>query len=212
MFQIAEEDTHRDYVVCRGHDTRTNKFYNTVSVAKPYGSRVVGVYTVGQVYSAILPLQGIHPGRPGMDGGRHAPTPITAPIRVGQNPGVATVSEGHPADLEEEVEELKDDDDKLINWMILEAPWAMLIELCLKVDHPGQATAFDCYMAVWVPDDDDWDYDGCSLEVKAIDHRYDVPYPNKGATGLFTPRPSTTHGTIFECVSLDCSAEKLCCT
>jgi hypothetical protein len=209
MFQIAEADTHINYVICRGHDTRHNKFYNSIAVAKPYSSRRIGAYQVAQIYPAALPLQGTHAHRTGW----HAPTPDDVLWRVGQNPGVAVTSQGHPADLQEEVEILKTDEGVHIDWMLLQdPPPPELVELCLKVDHPGQATPFACYLGAWDPAIDDWDYSGCATEVTAIDHRWGVPYPDAGSTGLFTPRASEAYGTIYECVSLDCESKEACCS
>lgn len=219
MVQVAAEDTHENYVLCRGHDTRINKFIDYeagnadkpgIPVAKPYGNRIVGMYQIAQVFPAVLPLQGTHPQRADWYGS-HAPTPTSVPWRVGQNPGVAETSKGHPEDLQETIEILYTDEGVVINWMLLDSATG-LVELCLAEDHPGQAVKFNCYFGVWDSSTDDWDYDECSITVAAIDHRYDVPYPVAGATGLFTPRRSDTYGTIFECVSLDCSSEKACCT
>gem|GEM_PF-7086971 len=103
MMQVAEDDTHEDYVVCRGWDTRVNRFFDAVSVAKPYGKRAKYIYRIGQVYPAVLPWMRL--------GENWAPS---------QNPGVAETTQGHPADLDEEVEILYDDDSKVINWMLLD--------------------------------------------------------------------------------------------
>jgi len=86
-------------------------------------------------------------------------------------------------------------------------------ELMLAEDHPGKGVVFKCYRGIWCPEDHTWRYDctdGCADWAWAIDHRYDVPYPDIGARGLFTPRPSDTYGTIWECVSLDCSSPGAC--
>jgi len=96
MMQIAAADEFKNYVICRGYDPRTKKFYdydtedadkNGIPVAKPYGSRVVGLYTVGEIFPAVIPI-----------------------TRIGQTSGVAAVTDGHPADLDEEVEILYRDD------------------------------------------------------------------------------------------------------
>ncbi|HUS97596.1 MAG TPA: hypothetical protein VMX97_12720, partial [Hyphomicrobiaceae bacterium] len=105
MFQVAADDEFADYVICRGYDTRIKKFFDYdaedldnkpgIPIAKPFGSRVVGVYTVGEIFPAVLPLS-----------------------RIGQNPGVAATTQGQPADLDEEIEILKTDDDAIfIAWM-----------------------------------------------------------------------------------------------
>ena len=117
MMQVAAEDTHQNYVICRGHDIRYSKFYdyasgNTdkpgIAVAKPYGRRMACAYRVGQILPAILPMQSANP------------QPATVPWRVGKNPGVSAVSDGHPADLYEEVNELYTDEGVLIDYMFLE--------------------------------------------------------------------------------------------
>jgi hypothetical protein len=209
MMQIAKADTYENYVVCRGYDTRDQRHYdydesdadkNGIPVAKPYGNRVAGLYQVGQVFPAILPI------------GMAPPKDPVREVHLGQNPGkVESGGEGergHPSSLAYKFEHLKDEDGKYINWLLLDT-FAVnsLVELCLAENHPGQGVPFDAYFGVWDSAANDWDYNGCQTEVKAIDHRFDVPQPEKGATGLFTPRPSDEHGTIYECVSLDCSAD-----
>lgn len=117
MMQVAKTDVHQNYVVCRGHDVRFSKFYDYaagdpdkpgIPVAKPYGRRRPCLYRVGQIFPAIIPLQTPNP------------QPASVPWRVGTNPGVATVSVGHPADLYETVTELYTDEGKLIDYMFLE--------------------------------------------------------------------------------------------
>lgn len=107
MMQVAAEDTHDDYVVCRGYDPRYKKFFDYdeddletkpgIPVGKPFGSRSPDTYEVGQVLPALIPL-----------------------TRIGQTPGVAADSDGHPEDLDELVEILYDEDDHPINWMLLD--------------------------------------------------------------------------------------------
>jgi hypothetical protein len=82
-----------------------------------------------------------------------------------------------------------------------------LIGGCLDEDHPGRGIAFDIQLGTWDPANDKWTYGGTA---KAIDWRYDVPYPDAGATGLFEARASDTHGTIYECVALDCDTPGSC--
>jgi len=88
-----------------------------------------------------------------------------------------------------------------------------MTELMLAEDHPGKGIVFKCYRGIWCSEDHTWRYDCtdvCADWAWAIDHRYDVPYPDIGARGLFTPRPSDTYGTIWECLSLDCSSPGAC--
>lgn len=193
MMQVAETDTHDDYLVCRGFDVRMRRFSYSISVAKPMGMRYKGSYQVGQIFPAILPLQTSNA------------SPTDVPWRVGQNPGVATVSQGHPASLSEKVDFLKDDNGIYIAWQILDEG-RPLIGACLAEDHPGRGLVFGIWLGIWSPSLHEWEYDDSGANsIPAIDWRYDVPYPDQGATGLFTPRSSDTYGTIWECVALDCS-------
>ena len=106
MMQVAAADTHDDYVVCRGYDTRVKRFFDYdatdadkpgIAVGKPFGNRSSGAYEIGQIFPALIPL-----------------------TRIGQTPGVAADSTGHPADLDELVDILYDDNDRPINWMLLD--------------------------------------------------------------------------------------------
>lgn len=144
LMQVAAEDTHDDYVVCRGYDTRFKRFFDYdatdlankpgIAVAKPYSRRVSGSYQVAEVFPAVLPL-----------------------ARMGQNPGVAANSKGHPGDLDEEVEILYDENDVAINWMLLDAGTSRR-HFELKDAHtPGAtSTAYnqDWDGANWVADAD----------------------------------------------------------
>lgn len=89
-----------------------------------------------------------------------------------------------------------------------------LTELMLAEDHPGRGIIFKCYLGSWCPNTNDWRYDctdECDDWVYAIDFRYGMPSnPGAGARGLFTPRASTTYGTIWDCVSLDCESPGVC--
>ena len=116
LMQVAAEDTEAEYVLCRGFDVRINKFIDYeegnddkpgIPVAKPYGFRSAGVYELAQVCAAALPVQ------------CSAPSPTTAPMRLGQNPGKAADSVDQPADLDEELEELYTTDGKAVNWMFI---------------------------------------------------------------------------------------------
>ena len=121
MMQVSEEDTHDNYVVCRGYDPETKRFYNEVLVAKPYGQRGTGKsYQVGEIYAAVK-----------------------AHTRLGDNSGKAAESTGHPEDLDEEVEILKDDDnEKPIAWLLLDsAEGDLRFELTATFEHGGTAIA-----------------------------------------------------------------------
>lgn len=126
MMQVAADDEFKNYVICRGYDPRNKRFYdydtgnedkNGFPVAKPYGNRSVGVYTVGEIFPAVIPV-----------------------TRIGQTAGVAATSDGHPADLDEEVEILKRDDsedadadDGPIAWLLLDSGGGAV--------HQGKLTA-----------------------------------------------------------------------
>ena len=91
-----------------------------------------------------------------------------------------------------------------------------LTRLMLAEDHPGFGEVFMCYKGVWDAGDTCWVFDceeDCDDWVYAIDWFYggdSFTYPEAGATGLFVPRPSTSFGTIWECVSLDCESQGAC--
>ncbi len=122
MVQVAAEDDKEDYVICRGFDPRIRKFIDYeegnddkpgISVAKPYGRRSTGAYSVGQVFPAFLPTQGTLDYTP--------PSPTAVLWRVGQNPGfvVEAPEGGHPEDLDDEISTLTDDNDKEVNWLLI---------------------------------------------------------------------------------------------
>lgn len=212
MMQVAAEDTEQDYVLCRGFDVRIARFIDYedgnadkpgIPVAKPYGRRHAGAYSVGQIFPAILPLQ------------TDNPSPTDVPWRVGQNPGVSETTLGHPIDLDETVDFLKDENDVFINWMLLDEG-EKLVECCLAEDHPGYGVVFTVKLMVWDsnnnghkpdPDDTDTHY--------AIDWRYGMQYPDAGARGLFVRHRGTCNGSpvdMYEVVSLDCSVPTIDCT
>lgn len=105
MFQVIEDDTHDNYVVCRGyeadndpdfrylHDPYTVPATTPINVAKPYSVRGTFPYELGQVIVAAR-IKG----------------------RLGYNQGKG-VTVGQPADLDEEIALLLDDDDVSIAWM-----------------------------------------------------------------------------------------------
>lgn len=95
------------------------------------------------------------------------------------------------------------------HWRIVGMLTSTLVECCLQEDHPGRGTAFNVKVGSWSPDDDKWVYNDATT-YKAIDWRNGMPYPDAGGKGLFTPHPSTTHGIIYDCVSLDCTSPGTC--
>ncbi len=123
MMQIAADDEYDDYVICRGFDTRIVKFVDYeegnpnkpgISVAKPFGARLSGKYSIGEIYPAFLPIQGTPTLTP--------PSPVGVDWRVGQNPGVASDVEsigGHPAGLSSGVSLLIDHNGIAVNWILI---------------------------------------------------------------------------------------------
>ena len=96
MMQVIEEDTHDNYVVCQGYDPDYDKFFYKLSVAKPYGERgQTGIYNVGEVHPAVKPI-----------------------TIIGTTPGVAETT-GHPADLDEAVVKLTDENGIDVQWMLI---------------------------------------------------------------------------------------------
>ncbi len=110
LMQVAETDTHDDYVVCRGFEPRDGGYRADISVAKPYGYRVAKAYLVGEVYMATLPLGPMV-------------VPTSTPFGpLGQNPGVGDTTTGQPEDLDEDVDLLYDGSGVLIEWMFVCGP------------------------------------------------------------------------------------------
>jgi hypothetical protein len=220
LMQVAAEDEYDDYVLCRGFDPRINKFIDYekdneekpgIPVAKPYSFRFKGLYEIAHLYAAALPVQ------------CSANSPVDAKIRLGQNPGEAQESPGQPADLEEEVDELYDEDGRAVNWMFIESPgeliWGMLME-----DHPGQYECFNILKGKWCPSEAKFLFD-CDAEsstyLKAIDLHYTVsaggsiPEPDAGAQGWFklmSLGSSEGNEVIAVVVSLDCDSPGACAT
>ena len=175
LMQVAADDTEADYVLCRGFDTRINRFVDYESgnsdkpgipVAKPYGSRLAGIYQIGAIYAAALPVQGT------------CPSPTDAKIRLGQNPGVASVSDGHPADLDEEVEELRTSDDGAVNWMFIGYGGTTIVrgklDGALK-SGSGEASDGSATLSIWSGDpladtgDNETIYDSCTMPMITAD-------------------------------------------
>lgn len=108
LVEVAAADTHDDYLICRGYDTRDRKFYDYdldegkpgLPVAKPFGKRTAMLYLVGEVYPAFLPQS-----------------------LIGQASG--TVNGTDLLDLEI----LKTDDGEYINWMLVEGKAIVRFEL-----------------------------------------------------------------------------------
>ena len=214
MMQVAAEDTIQDYVLCRGFDVRMARFIDYaagdankpgIPVAKPYGSRRTGVYQIGQIFPAILPLQ------------TDNPSPVSVEWRVGQNPGVSETTVGHPADLSEKVDFLKDANGVFINWMLLDGGGTELIECCLAENHPGYGVVFTVKLMVWDSASNGHKPDPNNTATHyGIDWRYGMSsYPLAGARGLFIKRRGTCSAAavdMYEVVSLDCEKPTIACT
>lgn len=162
MMQVAAEDTYDDYVICRGFDPRILKFIDYeggnadkpgISVAKPFGNRVVGRYHIAEVYPALLPTQ----GNAGFADFRQVvympPSPIDVDWRVGQNPGVVSggLAGGQPSSLGDNIEILRDHNDKVINWLLLDSqPKGSLITVktlsscAARSDSTGTMSSVSC--------------------------------------------------------------------
>lgn len=78
----------------------------------------------------------------------------------------------------------------------------VLVELCAQ-ETATRNVPYDCLLGTWDPDEDGWCYDDAPT-VTAIDHRIGPPLAEENWKGLYQPMPSTAHGTIYVCVSLDC--------
>jgi len=137
MMQVATEDIYDDYVVCRAFDVRMLRFVDFeednpdkpgISVAKPFGDRgaaadgqVTRKYRVGEIFPAFLATQG---AADETASDYVPPSPTAVKWRVGQNPGVlpnGNAFGGHPAELTDEIEILRDHNDKVVNWMLIHA-------------------------------------------------------------------------------------------
>ena len=132
MMQVASDDTYANHVICRGFDTRILRFIDYaagnadkpgISVAKPFGKRVVGTYKIGEVYPALLPTQ----GNTEYSGFKQVtyvpPSPVAVKWRLGQNPGVVSggLSGGQPANLSETIGILYDHNGNVVNWLLVDA-------------------------------------------------------------------------------------------
>ncbi len=135
LVEVAAADTHDDYVICRGYDTRDQKFYEYdldegkpgIPVAKPFGKRAAGLYAVGEVYAAFLPQS-----------------------LIGQNSG--TIAAGSTDLLDLEI--LETDDGEYINWMLVEGKAMVRFEMTAALTVGGEANA---YMIVRNAADNDWE-------------------------------------------------------
>lgn len=133
MMQVIEEDTHDDYLVCRGFDPHTQKFYSSLPVAKPYGLRGQFPYEVAQVFPAIK-----------------------ARTAMGRTPGVSSKTVGHPADLSEELEILYDDSGVAVEFLLLdsaaESNRAQYVEIAANTDFSYGQLIEGATIVDWWPD------------------------------------------------------------
>lgn len=132
MMQVAATDTHADFVICRGFDPRILRFIDYaagnankpgISVAKPFGKRVIGMYHVGEIYPALLPTQGNANFTDFRQVTYVPPSPVGVKWRVGQNPGVVTggLDGGQPASLANTIGILYDHNGKVVNWLLIDS-------------------------------------------------------------------------------------------
>jgi hypothetical protein len=107
IFQVVEEDTYGNYLICRGWDIDKDPTcrygLERVAVAKPFSVRGTYPYAVAQLITAMKPR-----------------------TIFGDNSGDPSVSTGQPADLNEAIEMLKDDSGNPIWWMAMERSAAMV--------------------------------------------------------------------------------------
>jgi hypothetical protein len=135
-----------------------------------------------------------------------SPSPVAVDWRAGQSAGVTDNPGlgGHPQSLSDTIDELKDHNDKYVNWLLLDGGGSSptLVELC-ALATAVRNTPYDCKLGTWNADEDLWCYDD-AITVKAIDHRMGAPFAQTNWKGLYQPMASTTYGTIYVCVTLDC--------
>ncbi len=91
-------------------------------------------------------------------------------------------------------------------FQVLEAPG--LCEFCLQEDHPGRGIVFEVKLGKWDVSSHAWCFEGDNE--KAIDWRYDVPYPGAGSRGQGYFMPSEEHGRILIPIDMDCSSPGAC--
>jgi len=148
MFQVAAVDNYSTFVRCRGYDTRDKKYYDYdaddldnkpgISVAKPYGKRHVGLYQIGEIYPAVLPIcwldyyPAVYPG-----GSEYQLTESQNPGRVQDGRVMdgywrGDHCRGQPIDLQTRLMPIADHNAKYINWLLLDSGpaflWAYLEE------------------------------------------------------------------------------------
>jgi hypothetical protein len=152
LMQVAAEDTYDDYVICRGFDPRMFRFVDYqennfnkpgISVAKPFGSRSSGIYEIGDIYPALLPIQGTEQYTP--------PSPNAVDWRLGQNPGVSTDIKdgGQPDDLDSGIDILYDHNGKVVNWLIIQGGTGTGVYIPLNVTQVGGGPGTKDSMASW---------------------------------------------------------------
>lgn len=166
LMQVVEEDTHCNYVVCRGWDPRSRVYLTETPgfpVAKPYSRRMKGLYRVGEVYPALLPLPAGF-----IDGDKTVP-------RIGQNAGrtegTITDCRSHPEDLDQEVVLLQDDDGTYVNWMFLDqGPPRVYFELQSPILQ-FESNIVDAWQKTWDPSDSGGDggFTFCGNTIKVGD-------------------------------------------
>lgn len=111
MMQVIEADTHDNYLVCRGYDPDAKKFLHSVNVAKQYPIRGTFPYRVGCVLPAAKPS-----------------------TMLGETSGVSATTLGCPADLNEVINILLDDNDHPIAWLDIGTQTSPLVRFILRTE------------------------------------------------------------------------------
>ena len=130
MAQVIEADTYDNVLVCRGwdldKDPNCKYLINRMVVGKPYGVRGTFPYAVGN----MLPV-------------------VKVRTHFGDTPGMAHTTVGQPADLNEAVDILVDDDGKPVAWLVLDGSGgsALIGKLDKTLSYDGSAT-----VSVWTGD------------------------------------------------------------
>lgn len=212
MMQIAATDIYKNFVICRGFDTRILRFVDYVpgnpnkpgiSVAKPFGKRQTGTYEIGEVYPALLPTQGNALFTDFRQVAFVPPSPVGVNWRVGQNPGVVVggVQGGQPANLSEMISILYDHNGKVINWLLIDSSGGTGDSSRIRfriVEVICYGEMLDHVVAEWThysggcdnpPDADEYGYvaiyDSCVMEYYTVDFLMNGSDGN-GATGSAT--------------------------
>ena len=212
MMQVAAEDTHTNYVVCRGFDTRILRFVDYaegdsdkpgIPVAKPFGKRRTGTYNVGEVYPALLPTQGNTSFTDFRQVVYIPPSPVEVNWRLGQNPGVVAgggAAGGQPESLSDTISILYDENGDVINWLLIDSSGGgegsrirfRIVDVVCYGDVLDHAVAERTHYSGGCEDPPGADeyglvdiYDSCVMEYYTVNYLTNGP-DGEGATGSAT--------------------------